>query len=86
MRARTVKVTDILQEYPTSILVSEMVGSAGKLRPFAQKIQVRDAGLWVRLTAEVVRGDTISIVAQSVWPEERRYYTVLSSFTNGAGL
>ncbi len=59
---------------------------AGKSRLFTQKIQVPDAALWARLTAGVGIGDTISIVAQTIWPDEGRYYTILSSFTNGASL
>jgi hypothetical protein len=79
---RAVKVTDLLQEYPPSILVSEtVIGPAGKLRLFTQKVQVLDADLWARLMAEVKKGDTISVTVKTIWPDEGRYYTSLASFT-----
>lgn len=80
---RAVKVTDLLQEYPPSVLVSETTpGPTGKPRLFTQKIQVPDAGLWARLVAEVKIGDTISVTVKTVWPDEGRYYTVLDSFAS----
>ena len=85
---RAVKVTDFVQECPPSILVSEAVtGPAGKPRLFTQKIQVLDADLWVRLTSEVNKGETISVTIKTVWPDEGRYCTVLDGFTrHEAGL
>lgn len=53
---------------------------SGTPRLFTQKIQVSDADLWARLVAEVKKGDTISIMVKTVWPEEGRYYTALTSF------
>lgn len=79
---RTVKVTDFVQENPPSLLISETVaGPGGRARLFTQKIQVTNAGLWVRLTADVKKGDTISITVKTIWPDSGRYYTFLDSFT-----
>lgn len=80
---RVVKVTDFAEENPPAILISETVsGPGGRPRLFTQKIQVPDADLWVRLTAEVERGNTMTITAKTIWPDEGRYYTILSSFTS----
>ena len=80
---RAVKVTDFVQECPPAILTSETApGPGGRPRLFTQKIQVPDADLWTRLMAEVKRGDTISVTVKTVWPDEGRYYTVLSSFAS----
>lgn len=79
---RVVKVTDFVQECPPAILTSETVsGLGGRSRLFTQKIQVPDADLWVRLTADVKKGDTIRVTVKTVWPDEGRYYTCLDSFT-----
>lgn len=79
---RAVKVTDFVQEYPPAVLISETVlGPGGRPRLFTQKIQVPDADLWVRLTSEVNKGETISVTVKTVWPNEGRYYTALDGFT-----
>lgn len=78
---RTVKVTDFVQENPPALLISETVaGPSGRLRLFTQKIQVPDADLWVRLTSDVKKGDTISVTVKTIWPDEGRYYTCLDGF------
>lgn len=80
---RAVKVTDFVQECPPAVLVSETVpGLDGRPRLFTQKIQVSDADLWVRLTSEVNKGETISATVKTVWPDEGRYDTVLVSFAS----
>ena len=81
MTPRVVKVTDLLQECPPSILVSEtLIGPAGKPRLFTQKIQALDADLWKRLTVEVEKGDRISVMVKTVWPDKGRYYAALDNF------
>ncbi len=79
---RAVKVTDFVQECPPAVLISETVpGPGGRSRLFTQKIQVPDSDLWAHLTADVKKGDTISVRVKTIWPDEGRYYTCLDSFT-----
>lgn len=77
----TVTVTDIIPGDPPSLLTSELVPMpGGRSRPFSQRVQVPDAGLYARLVAEVRRGDSIQVTVVTVWPEGGRYYTYLADF------
>ena len=79
---RTVQVMDFVPEHPPAVLVSEAVpGPSGRLRLFTQKVQVPDTDLWNRLTAEVLKGESIKATIKTVWPDSGPYYTCLDSFT-----
>ena len=79
---RTVKVTDFVQEYPPTVLFSEtLLGPGGRPRLFTQKVQVLDADLWNKLTAEVERGENITATVKTIWPDSGPYYTYLDSFS-----
>lgn len=78
---RNVKVTDFLQESPPALLISETVlGTGGRSRQFTQKVQIREIGLWRKITADVVKGDTIRATIKTVWPDTGHYFTCLADF------
>ena len=80
---RTVKIADFVQEHPPAVLLSETVpGPSGRLRVFTQKVQVPDADLWDKLTAEVRKGGSITATVKTIWPDSGPYYSCLDGFVS----
>ncbi len=72
---------DFVQGCPPAVLVSETVsGPSGRSRLFTQKVQVLDADLWKKLSAEVEKGESIRVTVKTIWPDSGPYYACLDSF------
>jgi hypothetical protein len=65
---RTVQVLDILPGDPPQILTAERLRRNGRPgRLFQQLVPVPDNSLFARLTAQVSKGDTITITVVTEW-------------------
>src|SRR5437764_15250562 len=77
---RTVQVLDLLPGDPPQILTAERLRRNGKPgRLFQQLVPVPDAGLFARLTAQVSKGDTITVTVATEW-RDAEYRSYLCEF------
>ena len=77
---RTVQILDILPDAPPRLLTAERLTQDGKPgRVFQQLLPVPDAELFHRLTAQVGKGDTITITVTTEWTGDK-YHSYLSNF------
>lgn len=77
---RTVRVLDLVQGDPPSLLLVERLRVRGRSKRFTQQVRVPDEGLFQRLLAEVEKGDEIEATVVTEFDEEG-YTTRLMDFS-----